>query len=114
MTWNYAYTPSIWPSLITIVLLIALARYAWRRRSVPGALPFAVYCLICVPLLVGKTMEYLAVDLETKIEWYKFEALWYFPAGTAMTCFSLEYAQPGRSWPSPRTSRSPTTPSSAP
>jgi hypothetical protein len=45
MTWNYAYTPHIWPSIFTILLLIALAIYAWRRRSVAGEVPFTIGCL---------------------------------------------------------------------
>ena len=40
MTENYAYTPSIWPSFFSILLLIALAVYSGRRRSVPGARRF--------------------------------------------------------------------------
>jgi len=46
MTWNYAYSPSIWPSVFTVLLLIALAIYSGRRRSVPGATPFMVACLL--------------------------------------------------------------------
>ena len=41
----YAYTPSVCPSVFTVLLLIALSAYSWRRRSVPGALPFTVGCL---------------------------------------------------------------------
>ncbi len=96
MTWTYAYTPHILPSVATILLLLALAVYSWHRRSVPGTLPFAIYCLLAVPMLFFKLIGYLAVDLETKIFWFKFEASFWIPMATALTCFTLEYTHPGR------------------
>ena len=45
MSGSYAYTPSIWPSVLTVVLLISLSIYSVRRRSVPGASPFMIACL---------------------------------------------------------------------
>lgn len=42
-----------------------------------------------------------AIDVSTKIFWIKFQALWHLPAGTAITCFLLEYTWPGR-WLNPR------------
>ena len=53
MTGSYAYTPQIWPSVLTVVLLVALAIFSWRRRAVPGARVFAVSCLIAVPWVAG-------------------------------------------------------------
>ena len=96
MTWNYAYTPLIWPSVLTVLLLIALAVFAWRRRSVPGASPFAISCLFAVLLVAGNLMAYLAVDEETSIFWNKFADMWWLPGATASTCYILEYAWPGR------------------
>jgi hypothetical protein len=34
MTWNQAYTSTFWPSVCTVLLLLALSFYGWRRRSV--------------------------------------------------------------------------------
>jgi signal transduction histidine kinase len=96
MTGSYAYTPHIWPSLLTVVLLAALAAYSWRRRAVPGALVFAVSCLVIVPWAAGSAMEAAAVDDATKIFWWKFQSAWLLPSATAITCFVLEYARPGR------------------
>jgi aminopeptidase N len=48
MDGDYAYTPQMWPSLLTVVLLVALAIFSWRRRAVPGARVFAVSCLVAV------------------------------------------------------------------
>lgn len=96
MTWTYAYTPVIWPSIFTVILLIALAIYSLRHRSVPGALPFAIGCLLVVPLTVSLLATYLAVDAETRLFWARFDDIWWLPAATATTCFILEYARPGR------------------
>jgi len=96
MSSPYAYTPAIWPSILTALLLVALSIYAWRRRSVPGALPFAIACLFAVAWAAGSAMEYAAVDLASKIIWLKIQANFQLPYATAVTCFFLEYTWPGR------------------
>lgn len=96
MSWDYAYTPRIWPSALTILLLIALAIYSWRRRGVPGALPLAISCLLAVLIAVGEFMTYLAVGDRTEFFWDRFGDIWILPSTTAVTCFILEYAWPGR------------------
>ncbi|PWB50197.1 MAG: hypothetical protein C3F13_17165 [Anaerolineales bacterium] len=96
MTMNYAYTPKIWPAFFTVLLLIALAFYSGRRRSVPGALPFAIGSLFGALWAAGALMEIAALNLPTKIAWFKFQAAWQIPLVTATTCFILEYAWPGR------------------
>lgn len=96
MTPGYAYTPYIWPSFCTVVFLSVLAIYSWQRRSVPGAVPFAIGCLFAAFWAAGAMMEYAALDIETMIFWFKFQALWRLPTITASLCFVLEYAWPGR------------------
>ncbi len=96
MTWNYAYTARIWPSFLTTLLMLILAIYANRRRNIPGVLPFMISNLFASAWMVGSVMEFAAVDPSTKIFWIKFQAVWQLPAATAVTCFVLEYAWPGR------------------
>ncbi len=96
MTWNYAYTPQIWPSFFTVLVLIALAVYSFRRRIIPGTLPFMICFLFGAAWAAGAAMETAAVDLAAKIFWIKFQAIWQLPSATAMACFVLEYAWPGR------------------
>lgn len=62
----------------------------------PGALSFAVSCLLVVPLTVSLLITYLAVDAETRNFWSRFADIWWLPSTTAITCFILEYAWPGR------------------
>ncbi len=92
----YQYTPAIWPSIITIILLTVLAVYAWRRRNLPGALWLVIYCLFGLLFLAAKVIEFLAVDFEAKIIWFNAEYLWLTPGTTALTCFILEYVWPRR------------------
>ena len=62
MSASYAYTPAMWLSLLTAVLLLALASYRWHRRTVPGARVFTVTCLIAVPWMAVAAMEVAALD----------------------------------------------------
>jgi signal transduction histidine kinase len=96
MSGGYAYTPSMWPTACTIIFLIGLAVYARRRRSVPGALPFMIACLFVVLMGTSLLMTYLAVAPEAKIFWFRLVAASLLPSSTAITCFVLEYAWPGR------------------
>jgi len=96
MIGDYAYTSQIWPCLLTVVLLVALAIFSWHRRAVPGARVFAVSCLIAVPWVAGAMMEVAAVDAAGKLFWFKVQAAWQIPVITALTCFIVEYAWPGR------------------
>ena len=96
MSWDYAYTPNIWPSFLTGLLLIILAIYSGRKRNTPGALPFSIGSLLAGLWVVGTVFRYAAVEVDTKIFWYKFEGLWQLSAITAITCFILDYAWPGR------------------
>ena len=102
MTGPYHYTPAIWPSIFTVMLLTVLAVYAWRRRNLPGALWLVIYCLFGLTFLAAKVIEFLAVDFETKIFWFNVEYPWLTPGTTALTCFILEYSWPGR-WVTRRT-----------
>jgi PAS domain S-box-containing protein len=101
MTWNYAYTPAIWPSVLMVLLMVWLTVYSGRRRSVPGATPLMIACLFAAVWGAGSMMEAAAVDLETRIFWFKFQAVWSLPIVIAITCFVLEYTWPGR-WLTPR------------
>lgn len=103
MSWPYAYTPYIWPMLASAALIAVLGIYAWRRRSVPGALPLAITMLFGVLWAVSAALELAAVDVPTKIFWDKFiAAVCTMPLAIARFCFVLQYAGLGR-WLTRRT-----------
>jgi PAS domain S-box-containing protein len=79
-----------------------LVIYAWRRRSVPGAIPFAFMATMLVPFVIGAAMVLATVDASGKIFWTKFQLLWLLPTLTAELCFLLEYANLDR-WLTRRT-----------
>ena len=88
--------PDIWPPLLGAIFLAALGLYSWRRRSAPGAMPSCHRLAVCGAVAAGNCLVAAAVAPATKIAWYKFQTVWQLPAVTAMTCFVLEYAYPGR------------------
>jgi signal transduction histidine kinase len=92
----FAFTPQSWLSIFAVIFLLALAASAWRHRRVAGAIPFAIGCFFATLWAAGSVMEYAAVELATKIFWFKFQTVCQLPATTAITCFVLEYAWPGR------------------
>ena len=96
MITDYAYTPTIWPSVSNQVLLLILCIYGWQHRNIPGALPLAIGCLFAMLWSTGIILEMIAMDLATKIVWYKLQASCQVPTVTATTCFFLEYVWPGR------------------
>lgn len=96
MTEVYAYTPEVWPPLAVALFMALLGLFSWRQRRVPGAPPFAIACLFATLWLAGIVVEVAAIDPATKATWIKFQGAWQLPAITAITCFALEYAYPGR------------------
>ncbi|MCB9419300.1 MAG: PAS domain-containing protein [Ardenticatenaceae bacterium] len=96
MTWHYTYTSGIWPPFLVTLFLFALSGYSWRRRSVPGALSFAVGSLFAALWVAGVVLEVAAVDTADQHFWLQFQLLWQFPATIAITGFILEYIWPGR------------------
>ena len=85
-----------WPALAITALISSLGLFSWSRRAVPGAKPFAVACLFNVLWLVAVLIETLASDSAVRIFFFKVEAVAALTVVTAMTSFTLEYANPGR------------------
>jgi len=73
--------------------MVYLGQYSWRRRHIRGARLFAIACVVCAPWIVGVNMEILAVDIQTQVFWFKFQAVWPMAAGAMITCFILRFAE---------------------
>jgi len=99
---SYTFSGYLWPSFIAIVLTASLGLYAWRHRTVPGALPFAIGCLFAVAWSVGSMLQTAATAPDTQIFWLRFATIWQLPVVAAATCFILQYAGLGR-WLNRRT-----------
>jgi hypothetical protein len=96
MTGAYVYTPAIWAPLAGAIFMAVLGLHAWRRRSVPGALPFAIASVLGSLLLLSVPPEAAASAATTKTAWYKVQAFLQMLVVTGITCFVLEYTSPGR------------------
>lgn len=92
MSWDFTYSPYVWPMLATAGFQLAMVIYTWRRRSVPGAVPFMFTAAALVFFGIGAALVLAATDPLAKIFWRKFQVLWLLPAVTAELCFLLEYA----------------------
>ena len=93
MNLPYQFTFDLLPLLASAAFAATLAFYGWRRRAIPGALPFATLMLFDALWGVGSALELGAVDLPTKIFWFKFQFFWQGPLMVAGLCFVLEYAR---------------------
>ncbi len=82
--------------------LVALAIYAWPRRFVPGAQPFALWMLFTAVWAVSRAMEAGSTDSNGAILWFKLQRASLIFIATSGLCFALEYARPGR-WLNRRT-----------
>ncbi len=102
MRFPYSYTTDIWPALITFAIVAYLGSYAWRRRHISAAKPFAIACLLCEFWIIGTILELSAVDFSTKVFWVKFQDIWQLPVGAVIASFILQYAGLGR-WLNRRT-----------
>ncbi len=92
MSWRVEYTPYAWPAIVTTACLAVLAVYAWRRRSVPGALPFVALMICGIQWALGSGLELASGTLSGKIFWAGFQGAWHIPAATAGLWFALDYA----------------------
>jgi signal transduction histidine kinase len=96
MSGGFSYTPEIWPTVISLIILVLLGWHGWRHRNMAGALPFSIACLFGFLWATGNLLEIAAVDLTAKIFWVQFQALWHLPSVTAVFFFVIEYTHPHR------------------
>ena len=96
MNWSYAYSPDIWPAIITLALTIFLGSYSWSRRYILSAKLFVIACFLGGLWTLGAILELSAVNFSSKVFWVKFQAIWHLPVAAVITCFVLQYASLGR------------------
>ena len=96
MSWNYTYTPYIWPMLTTALLCSILGVYAWQRRAFSGARPFAIMLLFVMLWSFGAALQLAAEDFGTKVFWFKFIGVMKLPTATAELCFGIQFTGLGR------------------
>ncbi len=100
----YAYTPYMWPMLVSAAVCGALAIYAWQHRHMPGATAFAVQQFFVALWALFTAIDMAGTTPETRILHHKTEAVAALSAISAGFYFALEYASSGR-WATRRTAR---------
>jgi len=89
---SFQYSP--YASLLALAALIAvlLAIYIWDRRDVPGAKSAAVLMFAVFVWSAGYALEFMGVDLETKLFWAKFQYIGIASLPVALLLFALEFS----------------------
>jgi PAS domain S-box-containing protein len=98
---NFYYTPYLLPMFAFASFVVALGLYAWDRRSVPGAGPFALWMLFTALLEVSYALEAASADFDTAVFWFKLQRTCLLFIAISGLGFALEYADLGR-WPTRR------------
>jgi PAS domain S-box-containing protein len=90
MSWDYVYTPLIWPMLATAIFSAWLGIYAWRHRTMPGAMAFAVQVSGVALWALFTAIEIAAISLPTKVVYHKLEAASAILSMSGLFYFALE------------------------
>src|SRR5262245_7599409 len=99
MRWQY--TPYAFPLVISALISISLAVYAWRRRPASSALVFVVMMLTVAEWALGYALELGSADLESLVFWARVEYLGIVSGPVAALLLALVYT--GREhWLAPR------------
>ena len=88
---HWQYTPYVLPVFIAAAIAAALAFLAWRRRSLPGATPFALLMLAVAEWSLGYALELGSADLPTEVFWVQVEYLGIVSVPTMWLVFVLQY-----------------------
>jgi len=103
MDLHSTYTAYLWLILAFGLFFGVLSLYAWQRRGVPGARPFALLMLLAVVWTVSNGLIFVTVDASTRIFGYTIiYAVCLMPSAVVRLCFALEFAGLGH-WLTRRT-----------
>jgi PAS domain S-box-containing protein len=92
---SFQYTP--FASLLGFAALVSglLAIYIWDRRDAPGAKSAAVLMVALCLWSVGYTLQFMGVELETKVFWAKMQYFGIATAPVALLLFALAFSGRG-------------------
>lgn len=92
MSWDYQYTPYIWPMLASAAFLWLLAAYTWRHRAAPGAVALSSGMSLMGLWALSAAFGASSADLSTELFWFRVKNVVSQPAPLAGLCFALGYA----------------------
>jgi diguanylate cyclase (GGDEF)-like protein/PAS domain S-box-containing protein len=85
------FTPIVLPLLVAAAICARLAWYAWTKRGIPGAVPFALIMVALTEWPLAYALVLAGTDLPTKLVWYRVEYLGVAALGAAWVMFIVEY-----------------------
>lgn len=89
---SFQYTPYAYPLAITALLSALLAFYLWDHRKSSGAKPAAVLLLALFIWSAGYCLEFMGVELQTKLFWAKIQYFGITVLPVALLAFALEFS----------------------
>src|SRR5439155_3207620 len=93
---HWRFTPYVVPLVIATIISVWLVLVAWRRRSMPGAIPFGLLMLGVAEWSLTYAVELLSPDLPTKLFWDNATWLGSGIVPAAWLAFALHYTDRGR------------------
>jgi PAS domain S-box-containing protein len=89
---SFQYTS--YASLLALAVLISavLAIYIWNRRDIPGAKPAVALLVTILVWSAGYMLQFMGVELETKIFWAKIQYLGVASLPVALFLFALAFS----------------------
>lgn len=97
---NWPASPESILRFVAAVVAVLVARTAWRRREVPGSLPFAGLMLAAAWWALFSGLEYAQVDVAWRVWWSKVQYLGITTITPCWFLFALQYSQKGSIWSS--------------
>jgi PAS domain S-box-containing protein len=95
---HWQYVSYALPLIIAAAISFAVAVFAWRRRTAPGATALALLMLAAAEWSLAYALRLASVDLPTKIFWSQVRYLGIVVTSTAWLVFALQYTGRGTKW----------------
>ncbi|MBN1485006.1 MAG: response regulator [Chloroflexia bacterium] len=98
---EFQYTPYAVPLMLSALISLGVAFFAWRRRSTRGALALALLSLAVANWCFWNGLELAGTNLETKMLMSKLEWVGIVGLPVGWLAFALQYTGRDRDWLSP-------------
>lgn len=95
---HWQYVSYALPLVIAAAVSFAVAIFAWRRRTAPGATALALLMLAAAEWSLAYALRLASVDLPAKIFWSQVRYLGIVVTSTAWLVFALQYTGRGAKW----------------
>jgi PAS domain S-box-containing protein len=89
---SFQYTPFANPLALTALIAAVLGIYIWDRRSATGAKSAAALMVTVFVWCTGYMLEFMGVDLETKLFWAKIQYFGITTLPVALFMFSINFS----------------------